>query len=263
MQNFKETQTLLKENIAIEITADGSPTLRPVDGESMHHSAGAASETEYIYGFAIDKWIEFQKLEGKKIETESGAILVVGFGLGYIEILMAIKWCFIYKLPKQNLSISSYEKINIYYELFNRWLTTNLTQTDSIYDQIVRVLISLFGKDYEWIQVADVKDVLLGWLDSGTWKQKGELDRSEFNEDGYQIIQYDAYSSKTNSELWSPELLKKILINQKESNVVFSTYACTGVLKKVANDVGWSFSKRDGFKGKRNSTFISKALFNV
>ena len=33
----------------IEITADGSPTLKlPEQGESMHHSGGAAKETDYI-----------------------------------------------------------------------------------------------------------------------------------------------------------------------------------------------------------------------
>jgi protein-L-isoaspartate O-methyltransferase len=68
-----------------ELTADNSPTLRLISSatskpESMHHSGGAATETKYIYGEAILKALTFQK---------DLNFLVVGLGLGYIEILIS------------------------------------------------------------------------------------------------------------------------------------------------------------------------------
>ncbi|MFZ4405454.1 MAG: hypothetical protein ACOYOK_15255 [Pseudobdellovibrionaceae bacterium] len=56
----------LWQNFTAEITEDGSPTLRLKQsstakfptGESMHHSGGAATETLYIYGYAIQQVFE-------------------------------------------------------------------------------------------------------------------------------------------------------------------------------------------------------------
>ncbi len=66
----------------IETTKDGSPTLRfQNQGESMHHSGGAAAETNYIYGDLISKTLQVLKQDCKTC--------VVGLGLGYIEIAWA------------------------------------------------------------------------------------------------------------------------------------------------------------------------------
>ena len=71
-----------------EITADGSPTLKST--EKMHHWAGAASETIYIYGDAVS--LAQQKLNSAEIQY-----LVLGLGLGYIEMMIALMTDFKFK----------------------------------------------------------------------------------------------------------------------------------------------------------------------
>ncbi|MBK7845346.1 MAG: hypothetical protein IPJ71_17000 [Bdellovibrionales bacterium] len=66
----------------IEITQDGSPTLRLRDssglGESMHNLKGAFSETLYIYLPTLQRAFEWQEPETR--------LLSVGLGLGYNEL---------------------------------------------------------------------------------------------------------------------------------------------------------------------------------
>ena len=61
----------------IEVTADGSPTLRLQGQEPMHSLQGALSETLYIYGPVIEL----------ALEQPEPRLLSVGLGLGYNELL--------------------------------------------------------------------------------------------------------------------------------------------------------------------------------
>ena len=72
----------------VEITRDGSPSLHliaTVDptkpfGETMHHSGGAITETNLIYGIPIAEIF---------VKMNSPQFLIVGLGLGYIEMIIA------------------------------------------------------------------------------------------------------------------------------------------------------------------------------
>lgn len=220
----------------IEITKDGSPTLRMANaGESMHHSGGAASETRYIYQSVIDK--------GYTIKSDS-QIAVVGLGLGYIEISWAMS---LISKPKQ---LTSFEKIPELSRMFTNWLAT---QETAIYDDICHFMgakttaeiATIKSKLLENFNLSPIQDDVLNYSDKKQWN----------------IICYDAYSSKTNQELWSESYLQKFLTEHAHQDCVLTTYACTGILKRVLANLGFQVIQREGFQGKRDSTLALRGVF--
>ena len=151
-----------KTEYQIEITEDGSPTLRWGAGESMHHSGGAASESIYIYQAALDFWLHSQRVPlghsltstlnlsilnensiyNQAIDFDSVSIMSLGFGLGYNEILVAL-WALKNQIPLNKVLLTSYEKESFLYEEFNLWLEDKQTGLTGTYDLILKSLIDL------------------------------------------------------------------------------------------------------------------------
>lgn len=92
-------------------TADGSPSLALLDGEMMHNSDGAFSETCYVYEPVVDAVL---KLSGHV------TLLSVGLGLGYIEMLAASKALAAGR--HADLSLHSFESDNLLRKTFSDWL---------------------------------------------------------------------------------------------------------------------------------------------
>lgn len=218
----------------IEITKDGSPTLRlPNEGESMHHFGGAGSETLYIYKSVMDA--AYRLLPAAKT-------LVLGLGLGYIEMSWALSQ------PAGEGTLISFEKEEGLRTSFKSWLQS---ETPSIYDQIalslepaadVRQLKSRLKQNF---QIHEIQEDLRAFEGGGGWN----------------VICYDAFSSKTNAELWSQEFLDYFVKRYCAADCAFTTYACTGVLKKVMAENGFEFIKRPGFQGKRDSSLVLRGVF--
>lgn len=250
------------QNFDLEFTLDGSPTLRlkasPVNcevageqkpPESMHHSAGAAGETQYIYGTALKKTFEgIAQVNQLKPIIQAGAsnlhVLVVGLGLGYIEILAAgIKQDF----PQIKLSITSYETDIDLKQNFQKWIAGS--DEFLIYDEVCRHL------GYE---PATIKAI----LQNVDLQIKVGLGAATEYSLPAQAICFDAFSRKTTEELWNEEFLKKFLLQAASKDCVFTTYACTGDLKRALISQGFTFIKRPGFTQKRDSTLGLRGIFN-
>lgn len=264
-------------NYNLEYTADGSPTLRVGQGESMHHSGGAASESKYIYetaldffysknrlSFAIDPFAEFKK--DKKVEEffkqyslsiqpDSLQVAVrvpvrvmsMGFGLGYNELIFAV-WALRNGIDSQQLIIDSFEIDEHLYLAFNEWLNKDSKVKDSVYDKIMEGLFPEINSNDE------VKGFLKSMLAQKKWQQRLALTSESLVDEKYSVILYDAFSSKTNPELWSFDFIDKLLKKHTQKKCVFSTYACRGELKRVLEGNGFTFVKRQGFKGKRDAS---------
>ena len=80
----------VQEKFIFVTTADGSPTLRfrldngASESEAMHSLKGALSETQYIYGTAMELALA---------QGFAPKILSLGLGIGYVEILAAAVIC--------------------------------------------------------------------------------------------------------------------------------------------------------------------------
>jgi hypothetical protein len=221
-----------------ELTADQSPTLRSVQSiegvsvpESMHHSGGAAAETEYIYGEAIKLGLSIQK----KLNFS-----VVGLGLGYIEILISSL--------ASGQQISSYEidpelRIN-----FQNWI--NGDDEFEIYDQVCRSL----KLDSEFVRHSFKNNKLI---------LNAELNLEIIFTEKNHIICFDAFSAKTSGSLWTEGFLDYFISNACADDCIFTTYACTGLLKRALVRQGFQLIPRSGFTGKRDSTLAVRGTFKT
>lgn len=224
------------KSFVIELTGDGSPTLRlkksssEKQAESMHHSGGAASETLYIYTEPFKKTLS--------ITTQSNlSIGVVGLGLGYIELSIT---------PALSVAkLVSFEKDQELVENFKSWIHG---QENKTYDLIC-----------EKLHVD--KSSALKKLNALGWHCEGELTPATQISEPFNYVAYDAFSQFTDGPLWTDEFLDFFLTNLCAKDCVFATYACTGLLKRALIRNGFSFIKRPGFKGKRDATLALRGEF--
>lgn len=241
----------------IEITGDGSPSLRllqSVDatkdrGESMHHSGGACSETLMIYGEPIKSVCE---------KIYKPHFLVVGLGLGYIELVIAREALLAGKEPEEVGLITSYESVPELREFFFGWLGGQKeslheeiwTTYDQVLEHVIRgtelspgMLKSFLRKHFK--NVSDIQPA---------------LNADVVLPSKYHCILYDAFSSKTSPHLWEEEFLNRILKTGTFESSLLSTYACKGTLKRALKEQGFEVVLREGFQGKRNSTLGLKNI---
>ncbi len=224
------------KSFVIELTGDGSPTLRlkksssEKQAESMHHSGGAAAETLYIYTEPFRKTLSVFKHENLSIG-------VVGLGLGYIELSM---------VPSLTTAkLVSFEKEQELVESFKTWVHGQKNKT---YDLIC-----------EKLKVD--KSSVLKKLNSLDWVCEGELTAETKINNPFNFIAYDAFSQFTDGPLWTDAFLDFFLTNLCAKDCVFATYACTGLLKRALLRNNFVFIKRPGFTGKRDATLALRGEF--
>jgi hypothetical protein len=242
-----ETKTWADIGFRIELTGDGSPSLRLLqslredrpDGEAMHHSGGAAAETDLIYGSCVREVL-------KNIENPS--FLIVGLGLGYIEMLIA-KECLLY--GKNASVILSFESLSELREFFFRW-THNLdlpAEIQDVYDQSLGFILQ--GCDLKKTAIQTYLQKYFPRVES----MAAGLDESTKFTGVFEAILYDAFSSKTSPELWEEDFLKNFLKKAAAPKAWLSTYACKGNLKRALKAENFEVIQKPGFQGKRNSLF--------
>lgn len=227
----------LPANSEIFMTADGSPTLsyRRLDGyaEKMHHSAGALSESLFIY------------LEALKLASVPH-VLSVGLGLAYNEMLTAA-----HMIQKQivDYKIWSFESLPELRDGFRNWLMgDDLGELATTLTEVERQTSLHFQ-----LTPGDIRAELCAALAEG----RLEL-RQAFPEDsaGVQahVVFYDAYSRKMNAELWEEPQLVKTFTEVLSETCVLATYAATGSLNRALKQLGFRLINKTGFQGKREST---------
>lgn len=224
-------------SFTVETTNDGSPTLRlPDAGESMHHGAGAAGETAYIYQAVID--------QAQEILPQANTC-VVGLGLGYIEI------CWAYNSITRPGQLTSFEIDPGLRDNFYTWIQGS--SEVMVYDAICASL-AIAPENIE-----SVKEKLKRNYELVPIKEDLRAYRSDSTR--WNTVCYDAFSSRTNQELWTYDFLDALIKNNMAENGVLTTYACTGNLKKVTAENGFDFIKRPGFHGKRDSSLALRGIF--
>lgn len=239
----------------VEITGDGSPSLRLLQGhtpevakgESMHHSGGAAEETELIYGRVIRQVFA---------QVSRPHFLSVGLGLGYVEMTVAreslLKRCL-------NFTLESFELVPELREYLKQWLKNGdlNPEISQVYDQVLKCVL----KDTTLSPQA-VKSLLASKLDSQEWKMQGPLVAdSKLMAQAHGLL-FDAFSAKTSPDLWTEEFLIEFLNKASAENIILSTYASRGSLKRALKAADFRVETHEGFKGKRNSTMAFKGCFS-
>lgn len=229
-----------------EITADGSPTLRKVGGgESMHHSGGALEETLMIYG---------EPLRESFARLERPLIFSLGLGLGYVELVAAADSV----RSGKSFEMLTLELIPELVETFILGLRGRLAAGTVLdgFNEVTRRVSEARG-----VPPAELHRALVEAYDAGRWRIGGALTPETIPAERFTTVLYDAYSAKTCPDLWTQEFLESFLGRCCEPDCLFSTYACTGILKRALKGAGFEMVQRDGFKGKRHSTLGRRGVF--
>ncbi len=240
---METTEFWKKHNYELVRTEDHSPTLRWLGSETqetMHHRGGAYSETQLIYGEPLRE----------SLQTGGRSAVSVGLGLGYNEILVAGE-CLRRSIAPDQFYLLSYEADAFLREHFINWLQSS---EEFVYDEI----LTFFKKD----QAAAVKSWLLLALKAGTWSLQGALQPSFEKWKDMEVVFYDAFSSKTSPHLWQEDFLNEFMSRTCAPQCQFSTYACTGALKRALKANGFEVVIREGFQSKRNSTLGIRRSFS-
>jgi hypothetical protein len=243
-----------KLGFTLEYTADGSPTLRlketskivkdptdiiPTSGESMHHSAGAFSETAYIYGPLLDWCFK---------EFSQPHILSVGLGLGYNEIYTAA----IAELNgHSHWSLDSFEIVEGLKNHFLQSLHHPDDFKNSVYGHISSRLSEHLG-----LKPGSVFQQLNSAFLENRLKVYGDIRGFSFTQKYHGILQ-DAFSRKTNPDLWEENFLKELL-STTHAKSALASYASLGPLKRSLKLMGFESFNREGYHGKRNCTLAAK-----
>lgn len=224
-------------------TEDGSPSLKlGSDAEAMHNSKGAFSETVYIYGHALQAVIE------KGVDLK---VLSLGLGLGYNELLMtalALKA----KIPLERIYGETFEAVPELNDNFLKWLANE--SIDQKFKQAYEKICGLCANETN-VSPEKIKSTLLSLRDMGRWIFRDALTANTIFTKRFSCFLFDAFSSKTSPELWNENFLIEFFNQAADDEAVLSTYAFTGTLKRALQKTGFEVENRQGFAGKRESTF--------
>lgn len=244
-------------------TKDNSLTLKSTldaDSEWMHSLHGAYSESQYIYGealrLALQDWDTSKPLN----------ILSMGLGLGYLE------WIALFECAKihQKVTIHSFEYDAGLQDLFrsNSQLGLNFVKNDFLAcgaEHEARFKISamdfkqgyfdFFLKDYGSENILDGLSNVDCVVHHGPFEEKSLETLSQ----KFQVIFYDAFSSSTQSELWSEKFLTQMLTEISDPNhCIFTTYAKVGALNRALKSANFEPQFKKGFAFKRESTLAKR-----
>ncbi len=210
----------------------------------MHSLRGAFSETLYIYGTAIETALE---------QGFSPQFLSMGLGLGYNELLVTA--CLL-KHPElaSSFYMESFESEPELRECFLGWLDGQENALTATYDQVLQTTATHFQTSPE-----EIRQCLQTWQKNGQWVLREALEPATLFARRFSCLLFDAFSSKTTPELWSEEFLIHFFTNVAEAQCVYSTYACTGALKRALRHCGFTLQIRQGYSSKRDSTFAVRS----
>jgi tRNA U34 5-methylaminomethyl-2-thiouridine-forming methyltransferase MnmC len=183
--------------------------------------------------------------------VENPALISVGLGLGYNEILIVCESIRQGRMPRL---IHSYESVGGLVENFRGWIQDKESELAAVYDAI----LNLYAEKYA-VPASAMKFRLQDLLAQNKLILDGAI-TAETVPPFANGICFDAFSSKTSPELWTEEFLNRFFKNAAMEKCFLSTYACTGALKRALKNSGFTVEIKKGFGVKRESTFASKDI---
>lgn len=208
---------------ALQITADGSPTIYSDEFNATYHSKhGAIQESMHVF---INAGLQFyiDKTNANKV-----SIFEMGFGTGLNALLAAQ-----YANDKQiNISYDSVEL----YPLSDDELTP-------VKNEIKEELLFSTIHDAAWNEDAIINyKFILRKLQANLLVLK--IDRQ------YDIVFYDAFAPTAQPELWTEEVFSKLYHHMIEGGVLV-TYCSKSIVRKALIAAGFQVQKIQGPPGKR------------
>lgn len=228
-------------DLTIFTTGDGSPTLSfsRSDGyvEKMHHSAGALSESVYIYHSTAVQALE----RGWPLR-----VLSFGLGLGYNELLAIAEAS---RRGLHDWKIFSFEAYPYLTEQFAGWLQGQSGSLAPVLDQVLDGVATRLGLERSKI----LREACAG-LNDGRLELRAAFPADRALTSDCSVVFYDAFSNKMETDPWLESTLTNELNACLANACLFTTYAATGSLNRGLKALGFRLLSRPGFEGKREST---------
>jgi len=217
-------------------TADGSNTLYVEELDETYHSThGAIQEAEHVF---------IQNGLSQFIERDEVTVFELGFGTGLNCLLTAIYG------QKHNLKVNYFgiEAFPVEEELLIAMNYTNDMNEDAVerYAQI---------HQSSWDEMNE--------LDSGFFLKKIEqkIEDLEVDKEAIDLIYFDAFGPRAQSEMWDISVLKK-MVDLLKPNGILVTYCAQGQFKRDLKSLGFVLEALAGPPGKREMTRATKSAFH-
>ncbi len=208
-------------------TADGSSTIRMVEmAENYHSTHGAIQESRYVF---INQGLDYIQ------DTDPVRIFELGFGTGLNALLafeyakekgIQVHYTGIEAYPLEEDLISQLNYINHFSE-----------EIKGMFSQMHAVK---WGEDVQlspFFQFKKVYERIEYWIETGT----------------FDLIFFDAFGPRSQGELWSLDILRKMQ-HLLLPGGVFVTYCAKGQLKRDLRYLGFDVQSIEGPPGKREMT---------
>lgn len=202
----------------IEITGDGSPTLRhPVFGDAYHSTRGAVGESMHVY---IREGFQHLALPHTRI-------LEVGFGSGLNALLT-------------------------FREAMRSHRTVDYTAVEP-YPVDIRIASQLsYAGDPLFLALHEASwDEMIGVADGCRLKKREcSLEDCDFDAT-FDLVYFDAFAPETQPELWSEAVFARIGRRMAPGGVLV-TYSAKGLVKRNLREAGFEVRRLPGALGKHH-----------
>lgn len=231
------------------ITEDGSPSLLTTYAsgvtERMHHFRGALTESIYIYLPAIEWALD---------HAPRPNIMSLGLGLGYNELLSV--GANLRRPEPRDLHIVTFENDRDLRLNFSGWLAGDSTSPLAATYLTVLTQVAASLK----VGVDQLMETSANLIRMGNWRLRDAFPENLESADRFHAVLYDAFSAKMDEPLWSEDHLVRFLTGHAAPQAALATYAAKGTLKRALKQCGFELKYKEGFGGKKESTFAIRAI---
>lgn len=216
----------LEEQLVITLTADNSYSLFRKDiGESYHSKNGAYTESMLVFisNGLLPLLSKFNPLN----------VLELGFGTGLNALLTHVH------APQHHIIYQTIEAFPLPMSVIGKLGYDQLPGLQTYTDFISQLHQSQWDINVELNEYFSLT------------KFQNDFLLFNFPLDYFHLVYFDAFSMESQSELWSPELFKKVYDSLKPGAVLV-TYSSRGVVKRSLREVGFTVERLAGPPGKRH-----------
>lgn len=214
------------DNLEIRKTTDGSTTLFNKELNEHYHSIyGAVQEAMHIYinaGFL-------------NLREEQNAILEIGFGTGLNALLSA-------KYALQNRKNIFYTSIELYPLPLSLIKALDFGIENS---ELLRLHKLTWGTHEDFCEYFKIRKI------------QADLLTYNLEQEQYDLVYYDAFAPDKQPEMWSENILKKV-VDAMRVEAIFVTYSTKGIVKQMLRKMGLFVKRLPGPPGKKDMLYCVK-----
>jgi len=208
-------------------TSDGSTTIYLPDMDENYHSThGAIQEAEHVF-------IKHGLREMEERKPDKVAIFEMGFGTGLNAFLTKIRS----KSTIEYTGIEAFPVSNAEIEALN----------------YVELAGEEFSNDFNLIHQAEWNELVTIDANFSLKKVEEKIEVFSMPSEAFDLIYFDAFGPRAQSEMWNIEILQKMYDGLKFDGALV-TYSARGQLKRDLKSLGFMVESLPGPPGKREMT---------